>query len=133
MEHVRVGEQDVRMIAAKLGAMVGSGIPVIDRSSERCFVVSGAERSKKDVESLQLISAQSFDRKKIEGPLLRVLEECFRDGQIVNEGFAACGWGGYHDVVPRADAFEGLRLVFVEAAYAEIEKGVLQDFGKRLS
>jgi hypothetical protein len=132
MEHIRIGEQDVRMIPANLGALVGSRISVINRGSEERSVVPGADRFEEDVESFQLISAEGLDRKKIEGPLLGILEERFRNGKVVDERFTACGWRGHHDVTPRADPFEGPRLVFVEAGYAEFAKGLLQNSGKRL-
>ena len=89
MEHVRVGEKNVGMIAPYFGSLMRSGVPVVHRGAEDALVLPGVERFEKDIESFQLISAQRLDREKIERPLFRVLEQRFRDGQVVDEGLPA--------------------------------------------
>jgi hypothetical protein len=132
MEHVRIGEQNMGMIPSYFGSLIGGGIPVVDRCLEAGLVVPGAERFEKHSESFQLVPGQGLDREEIQCPLLRVLEECFSDSQVINERLAACGRGCYNNVAPCADALESLGLMFIEAAYAQSGQGIFQDSGERV-
>ena len=91
MEHVRIGEHDVRMIGSNFGSLIRNGIPVIDCGVEKRLALPGVKRLEKSLEGFQLIAAQGLDREEIQGPLLGVFEERFRDRQVINERFPACG------------------------------------------
>ena len=120
------------MPASNLGALIGSGIPVVDRSSERGLSLGARKRFEEKIERLQLIPTQGFDGKKIQRPLFRIFEERFADGQVIDEGFPAGGRSCHHDVASGADALDGLGLVVIKRSHAKSKQGRLQDFRKRV-
>ena len=105
VEHVRVGEDQVRPLA-HLPAALGRRVTVVDRGAE-LRQAEGAERS-------ELILRQGLRRIEVERALLRLPRERVQHGQIEREGLAARRAGGDDEVLPSLRRLPRRRLVCVE-------------------
>ena len=105
VEHVRVGQDDVRPLA-DLPAPLALGVAVVDRRLDAL-----------DAERLQragLILRERLRRVEVERPALRLAREQVEHGQVEREALPARGARGHDRVAAGAERLPRLRLVGVE-------------------
>ena len=115
VQHIRVGYDDVRA-AADSGPVRSGGVAVEDGVSDaaRAFGFRH-ERG----QFLLLVLRQRLCRVEVERARRPVFEKRFEDGQVVAHTLAAGRRGRHYDVPPVPQLLYGLRLVGVEAGYAD--------------
>ena len=109
VEHVRVGEDQVRPLA-HLPAPVGGGVAVVDRGPQ----LGQAERPERP----QLVLRERLRRVEVERPLLRLARERVQHGQVEGERLPGGGAGRDDEVLAARGRLPGLGLVRVERVHA---------------
>jgi len=106
VQHVRVGQQDVRAFP--------DALPILRR---RVAVVRGyLEVGKGELlQRVALILGQGFSRKQVDRAILRVLHQMLQHRQIVAKGLAAGSGGDDGDVLAAPHRVHGGGLMRVEA------------------
>jgi hypothetical protein len=82
VEHVRVGEQDVRVILTDLVPMVRSGVAVIHLRAKGWLA---AHRPQEVAQRLELVPCEGLDGEKVKGMDFRSSQKRLDDRRIVDE------------------------------------------------
>ena len=105
VEHVRVGEDEVRPLA-DLPAALLLGVAVVDRGADARDAELG--------ERPRLVLGERLRRVEVEGAQLRVGRERAQDGEVEGERLPRRGAGRDDDVAAALGRLPGVRLVRVE-------------------
>ena len=109
MEHVRVGEDDVRPLA-DLPAALARRVAVVDRRLESLQAELGQRP--------RLVLRERLRRVEVERPRLRLASDRVEDGKVECEGLSRRRPGGDDDVLAAPRGFPDLRLVAIEGGDA---------------
>ena len=123
VEHVRVGEDQVRPLA-HLPAAVGGGVAVVDRRTQ----LGEPERAERP----QLVLRQRLRRVEVERPLLRVACERVQHRQVEGERLPGGGAGRDDEVLAARGRRPSLGLVGVERLDALGRQGLTHARVQRL-
>ena len=109
VEHVRVGEDDVRPLA-DLPAALARRVAVVDRRLEPLQAELGQRP--------RLVLRERLRRVEVERPRLRLAGDRVEDGKVECKGLSRCRAGGDDDVLSAPRRFPGLGLVAVQGGDA---------------
>ncbi len=120
MQHVRIGEQDAGFPAqaaprpTRRVAIVGA----------KAFLIQPLSRQL--AQPAQLVVGQCLGGEQVQGAGTWIGQQGFEDRHVVGQRLAAGGPGGQDHVLPRARGIDGLCLVAVELAGANVPQRCLQ-------
>jgi hypothetical protein len=141
MQHVGIGDQDVGRIGLDLPASRVGGVPVVDRGHDRPpgarqpvgagnYAAVARHGTRELGDPLQLVLRQGLVREKVQRPGPRPQQHGLEGRQEVDQALAAGRRSDGQDVLPRPHPVDGVCLVAVEPADAQVVKGPVQRRGK---
>ena len=119
VEHIRIGEENLRDIFPDLFSAVGRGVSVVDFSRDLCAF----DPLQPEGKILQLVLFEGLEGKDVDCLGFSILQDFLDDSNVIDQALAARRFCGHKEVRPIPQIFYRLCLMAVKLSQTELFHG----------
>jgi len=127
VQHIRIGEENLRDIFPDLFSAVGRGVSIVDFSRDLCAF----NPFKPEGKIFQLVLFEGLEGKDVDRLGFSILQDFLDDSNVIDQALAARRFCGHKEVRPIPKMFYRLCLMAVKLSQTELFHGFMDVSMKR--